>query len=256
MAELEIHQFLCLSDNYGFLVHDADSGVTGCIDTPEVAPILAALDETGWSLTHILNTHWHPDHAGGNLEIQGKTGCQIIGPRDEQERIPGIQTAVGDGDVIDFGGHTVKVFDVPGHTSGHVAYWFPDDGVSFVGDTVFALGCGRIFEGTPELMWSSIQKLMALPPETLLYCAHEYTEANARFAVTVDPDNGELLARVKEIEATRAAGKWTVPSTLELELRTNPFLRPDAPGLQKAIGMEGADPVAVFAETRARKDSF
>lgn len=256
MADLEIHQFPCLSDNYGFLAHDSESGVTACIDTPEVGPILQALDHTGWELTHILNTHWHPDHAGGNLEIQQKTGCQIFGPRGEEDRIPGIQKSLGDGDVFDLGGHQVRVFDVPGHTAGHIAYWLPNDGVAFVGDTLFALGCGRLFEGTAAQMWESLQKLMALPAETRVYCAHEYTQANARFAVTVDPDNADLRARADEIDQARAAGVPTVPTTIGLELRTNPFLRPDAPGLQKALGLSGADVVEVFAETRSRKDNF
>ncbi len=256
MADLEIHQFPCLSDNYGFLVHDADSGVTACIDTPEVGPILQALDQKGWALTHILNTHWHPDHAGGNLEIQAKTGCRIFGPRAEQSRIPGIERALADGDDFDLGGHRVHVFDVPGHTAGHIAYWLPDDGVAFVGDVLFALGCGRLFEGTPPQMWSSLQKLMGLPPETRIYCAHEYTQANARFALSVDPENADLRARAEEIDAARAAGQPTVPTTLGLELRTNPFLRAADPQLQRAVGMGGAAPVEVFAELRSRKDHF
>ncbi len=256
MADLQIHQFPCLSDNYGFLAHDADSGVTACIDTPEVGPILQALDATGWSLTHILNTHWHPDHAGGNLAIQEKTGCEIFGPLAEQERIPGIERALGDGDVFDLGGHEVRVFDVPGHTAGHIAYWLPADGVAFVGDTLFALGCGRLFEGTAAQMWHSLQKLMALPPETRVYCAHEYTQANARFALSVDPRNAELVARAEAIDAARDQGEPTVPTTLGLELRTNPFLRAEARSLQETLGLVGADPVEVFAETRARKDRF
>jgi len=256
MATLQIHQIPCLSDNYGYLVHDEESGVTACIDTPEVEPILRALQEKGWSLTHILNTHWHPDHAGGNLEIQERTGCRIIGPAAEKQRIPGIQQAVGDGDVFDLGGHEVRVFDVPGHTAGHIAYWLPADGVAFVGDTLFALGCGRLFEGTPAQMWQSLSKLAALPKETVLYCAHEYTQANGRFAITVDPDNAALRARLRRIDALRSEGRPTVPSTLAEELETNPFLRPLDPGLQRALGLAGADPVTVFAETRRRKDSF
>jgi len=256
MAQLEIHQFPCLQDNYGYLIHAAEAGVTACIDTPEVGPILAALTQQGWSLTHILNTHWHPDHAGGNLALQEQTGCCIIGPAAEKERIPGIQQAVGEGDTFQLGGHAVRVFDVPGHTAGHIAYWLPDDAVAFVGDTIFALGCGRLFEGTPKQMWTSLRKLMALPAETLLYCAHEYTQANARFAVSVDPDNEALAARVAEIDALRAAGRPTVPSRLAVELTTNPFLRAADPGLQRALGLAGADPVEVFAETRSRKDRF
>jgi hydroxyacylglutathione hydrolase len=256
VPRLEIHQFPCLSDNYGFLIHDEAAGMTACIDTPEVAPILCALDEKGWKLTHILNTHWHPDHAGGNQAIRQQTGCKIIGPAGEQSRIPGLERAVGEGDVVDLGGHAVRVFDVPGHTAGHIAYWLPDDGVAFVGDTLFALGCGRLFEGTPDQMWTSLRKLMALPPETSVYCAHEYTQSNARFALTVDPENPALRERAKRIDALRAEGRFTVPTTIGDELRTNPFLRAEDPSLQRAIGMEGADPVEVFAETRRRKDRF
>ncbi len=253
---LEIHQFGCLSDNYGFLVHDADSGLTACVDTPEAGPILAALEAKGWSLTHIWNTHWHPDHTGGNLEIQKETGCEIFGPRNERERIPGIDLELDEDSRFEFGAHTVRVFDVPGHTSGHIAYWMPDDAVAFVGDTLFALGCGRLFEGTAEQMWDSLGKLAALPPETVLYCAHEYTQANARFAQSVDPENEALAERVQEIDSLRAKGIATVPTSLGTELATNPFLRAEDPGLQRALGMEGADPVEVFAETRKRKDNF
>ena len=253
---LQIHQFPCLSDNYSWLVHEPEANVTAVVDTPEVPAILRALDETGWPLTHILNTHWHPDHAGGNEELKAKTGCQIIGPRAEAARIPGIERQVGDGDEVKFGNATAKVFDVPGHTAGHIAYWFAEDKVAFVGDTLFALGCGRLFEGTAQQMWTSLQKLMALPPETRVYCAHEYTQSNARFALSVDPENAALVARAKEIDAMRAKGIPTVPSSIGLELATNPFLRPISESLQRSLGMAGADPVAVFAETRRRKDNF
>ncbi|MGH0034642.1 MAG: hydroxyacylglutathione hydrolase [Myxococcota bacterium] len=256
MSALEIVQIPCLSDNYGYLAHDPDAGLTASIDTPEVAPILAALDERGWKLTHILNTHHHFDHAGGNLELKERTGCRIIGPAAEGARIPGLDEPVGEGDRVEFGDREVRVFDVPGHTAGHIAYWFVDDGVAFVGDTLFALGCGRLFEGTAEQMWRSLGKLMALPEETKIYCAHEYTQANARFALSVEPDNPDLVARAAEVDRLRAEGRPTVPSTLGEELRTNPFLRAESAGLQKHLGLEGADPVAVFAETRKRKDSF
>lgn len=253
---LQIHQFACLSDNYSWLVHEPGANVTAVVDTPEVAPILRALDETGWKLTHILNTHWHPDHAGGNEELKAKTGCQIIGPRGEAKRIPSLERQVGDGDMVQLGNASARVFDVPGHTAGHIAYWFADEKVAFVGDTLFALGCGRLFEGTAQQMWTSLQKLMALPPETKVYCAHEYTQSNARFALSVDPDNAALVARSKEIDAMRAKGIPTVPSNIGLELATNPFLRPTSLTLQRSLGMVGADPVEVFAETRRRKDKF
>ena len=256
MAQLEIHQFPCLSDNYGVLIHDADAHVTAAIDTPEVAPIEAALQETGWTLTHILNTHHHGDHTGGNQALKAKTGCTIVGPKPEAAKIPGLDIAVGEGETYDFGGHLANIIETPGHTLGHIAYHFPDDGVAFVGDTLFALGCGRVFEGTMAQMWSGLQKLMDLPPETVVYCGHEYTTANAAFAVTIEPDNPELLARAKEIEALRAEDKPTVPTTIELELRTNPFLRPDSAGIQRQLAMEGAAPGDIFAEIRRRKDSF
>ena len=253
---LQIHQFPCLSDNYCFLVHDPQADVTAVIDTPEVAPIEAALAQQGWKLTHILNTHHHFDHAGGNLELKEKWGCTIVGPRGEEERIPGIDIALGDGDVYDFGSAQARVLDVPGHTLGHIAYHFAEDGVAFVGDTLFALGCGRVFEGTAEQMWSSLSKLAALPDDTVVYCAHEYTQANARFAVTVEPGNKTLLARAEEIDRLRAAGTPTVPTTIGLEKATNPFLRPASDNLMRTIGLNEGDAVAVFAETRRLKDNF
>ena len=253
---LEIHQFPCLNDNYGYLVHEPKSGATAAIDTPDAKAIEKALAEKGWTLTHILNTHHHYDHAGGNEELKKKTGCTIIGPKGEAAKIPGLDRAVGEGDMVELGEARARVFDVPGHTAGHVAYYFEDDGVAFVGDTLFALGCGRLFEGTPEQMWTSLSKLMALPDDTTVYCAHEYTQANARFAVTVDPENAALAARAKEIDEKRAKGEWTVPTTIGLEKATNPFLRAADPKLRHAIGLDAASDVEVFAETRHRKDNF
>ena len=256
MSELQIHQFEAFDDNYGYLIHDEDAGLTATIDTPDTPKILAALGESGWRLTHILNTHHHFDHAGGNEELIAKFGCEVIGPLAEADKIPGLTRTVGEGDVVEFGSHKAKVLEVPGHTLGHIAYWFEDDVAAFVGDAIFALGCGRVFEGTPPQMWNSLQKLAALPPATKIYCAHEYTQANARFAVTVDPENAELLARAKQIDELRARGERTVPTTIEVELATNPFLRANEPGVQRAVGMEGADPAAVFTEVRKRKDRF
>lgn len=253
---LQIHQFPCLSDNYGYLVHEPKAGATAAIDTPDAGAIEKALAEKGWTLTHILNTHHHYDHAGGNEELKAKTGCTIIGPKGEAAKIPGLDRAVGDGDMVELGEARARVFDVPGHTAGHIAYYFEDDGVAFVGDTLFALGCGRLFEGTPEQMWASLSKLMALPDDTAVYCAHEYTQANARFALTVDPENEALAARAKEIDAKRARGEWTVPTTIGLEKATNPFLRAADAKLRHAIGLDGASDVDVFAETRRRKDNF
>lgn len=253
---LEVHQFPCLSDNYGYLVHDDAAGLTAVIDTPEVAPIEATLAARGWTLTHIFNTHHHGDHAGGNLELKEKTGCTIVGPRADKDRIPGIDVLVGDGDTVQLGAHVAHVFDTPGHTRGHICYHFADDNVAFVGDTLFSLGCGRLFEGTPAQMWNSLSKLLDWPDETLMYCAHEYTQANARFALSVEPDNEALQARSAEIDRLRSEGLPTVPTSLGLERATNPFLRPDSVNLQRVIGLEGADIVEVFAKTRALKDSF
>ncbi|NIJ41417.1 hydroxyacylglutathione hydrolase [Parvibaculum indicum] len=253
---LHIHQFPCLSDNYGYLVHEPKSGATAAIDTPDAKAIEKALAEKGWTLTHILNTHHHYDHAGGNEELKAKTGCIVIGPKGEAAKIPGLDRAVGDGDMVELGEARARVFDVPGHTAGHIAYYFAEDGVAFVGDTLFALGCGRLFEGTPEQMWTSLSKLMALPDDTTVYCAHEYTQANARFALTIDPENEALAARAKEIDAKRAKGEWTVPTTIGLEKATNPFLRAGDAKLRHAIGLDGASDVDVFAETRRRKDNF
>ncbi len=256
MTKLDIHMFPCLSDNYGFLVHDSATRATASIDTPEVGPIEAALKQKGWRLTHIMNTHHHFDHAGGNLELKKKWQCTIVGPRADADRIPGIDVQVGDGDVFTLGESKAKVFDVPGHTRGHIAYYFADAKVAFVGDTLFALGCGRLFEGTPQQMWTSLSKLAALPDDTRVYCAHEYTQSNARFALTVEPDNAALVRRAEEIEAARSRGEATVPTTIGLEKATNPFLRPTSRDLMRTIGLEGRDPVTVFAETRKRKDHF
>ncbi len=256
MSKLEIHQFEALKDNYGYLVHEPSSGATAAIDTPEVAPILAALDRKGWNLTHILNTHHHFDHAGGNAELKEKTGCSIIGPKDEKDLIPGIDRAVGEGDIVELGAARARVIDVPGHTRGHIAYHFADNHVVFVGDTLFALGCGRIFEGTAQQMWTSLGKLMALPDDTTVYCAHEYTQANARFALSVEPQNAALVNRARDIDARRARGEWTVPTTIGIEKATNPFLRAASRDLRATVGLVAAADVDVFAETRARKDKF
>ena len=254
---MEVYQFPCLQDNYSFLLHDPSTGATAVVDTPEVAPIEAALKEKGWKLTHILNTHHHWDHTGGNAELKARHGCEVIGPRGETKgEIPGADRAVGEGDEVSVGNIVAKVLDTPGHTAGHIVYHFPTERKVFVGDTLFAMGCGRLFEGTASQMWTSVQKITSMPPETSVYCAHEYTLSNAKFAVSVDPHNEDLAARVKEVEAKRAAGVPTVPTTVAKELATNPFCRPHAASLRKTLGMENAEDVAVFAETRKRKDNF
>jgi hydroxyacylglutathione hydrolase len=253
---LQVHMFPCLSDNYGYLVHDPATGVTASIDTPEAAAIEAALAARGWKLTHILNTHHHFDHAGGNAELKAKWGCTVVGAANDAARIPGIDVRVADGDRFQLGTLTATVLEVPGHTTGHIAYYFAADGVVFVGDTLFALGCGRLFEGTPAQMWGSLQKLMALPDDTVVYCAHEYTQSNAAFALAVEPGNAALAARAEEVAQLRAAGKPTVPSTIGVEKATNPFLRPHSAELQRAVDRVGAAAVDVFAETRRRKDNF
>jgi hydroxyacylglutathione hydrolase len=256
MSELAIHMFPCLADNYGYLLHDAESGSTAAVDTPDAAEIVAQLDAKGWRLTHILNTHHHADHAGGNLELKRLTGCTIVGPRADEARIPGIDIAVGEGDVVELGAHRASVFDTPGHTRGHIVYYFAASGAAFVGDTLFAMGCGRLFEGTPRQMWSSLQKILQWPDDTRLYCAHEYTQSNARFALTVEPQNGALRERAATVARLRAQGKATVPTTLGDERATNPFLRPQSRELRATIDLPQAADVDVFAKTRALKDAF
>ena len=253
---LQVHQIPCLNDNYGYLIHEPSSGVTATIDAPEVGPINAALAAHGWTLTHILNTHHHFDHAGGNEALKAQWGCTVVGAGNDAARIPGIDVRVADGESFAFGETQAQVLEVPGHTSGHIAFYFADEGMAFVGDTLFALGCGRLFEGTPEQMWTSLEKLMALPDETVVYCAHEYTQANAAFALSVEPNNAQLRARATEIDELRAKGKPTVPTSIGLERATNPFLRPMSVDLQATVGMPGAALVEVFAETRRRKDHF
>ncbi|RED51254.1 hydroxyacylglutathione hydrolase [Aestuariispira insulae] len=253
---LEIRQIPVLEDNYVYLVHEPVEKLTAVVDPAVTDEVMSAAASAGWTITHILNTHHHFDHVGGNEEIRDKTGCTIVGPRADRDRIPGIEIELGDGDLFQFGAATARVFDVPGHTKGHIAYWFEADKALFCGDTLFALGCGRMFEGTPGQFWPSLKKLRDLPDETRVFCAHEYTQANARFALSIDPDNVELTMRSKEIDALRAHGIPTVPSVLAAEKATNPFLRADQPEIAAQLGMEGRDPIDIFAEIRHRKDNF
>ena len=251
---LIVHQFACLSDNYGYLVHDPASGETVAIDTPDADAYLAQADARGWRITQIWNTHWHPDHAGGNEAIKAQTGCLVVAPEAEAARIAAIDRTVGQGDTVALGAYGADVIDVGGHTLGHVAYHLPAAGIAFVGDSLFALGCGRMFEGTAPQFWASLQRLKALPGETLIYCAHEYTASNARFALHADPENAALADYAAQITALRATGQPTVPTVLSRELATNPFLRADDPGMEARWG--GGDAVATFAALRAAKDSF
>lgn len=254
MAILDIHLFPCLDDNYGVLIHDPATGVTASIDAPDADDVRAALQQKGWTLTHILTTHHHHDHTGGNAELKAETGCKIIGPRGEAAKIPGLDEAVGEGDTFKLGSVEVKVIETPGHTLGHITYYIPAASVAFAGDTLFALGCGRVFEGTPEMMYASLQKLAALPGDTTVYCGHEYTLSNAKFALTIEPENKALQDRMNEIAALRAEGKPTVPTTIAQELTTNPFLRAHVPAIQQHLNMAGAPQWQVFAEIRERKN--
>jgi hydroxyacylglutathione hydrolase len=250
MSDIEI--IPCLSDNYAYLVKSgADCAV---VDPSEPGPVKAALRARGWKLTHILNTHHHLDHTGGNLALKDEFHALVVGPEMDRSRIPGIDIGVDETTGWVFDGRKVEVLEVPAHTRGAIT--FVIDGNAFTGDTLFAMGCGRLFEGDPEMMWTSLSKLMRLPDDTRIYCGHEYTENNARFALTLEPGNAALAARMKDVAATRAAGKPSVPSNMALEKRTNPFLRPDSAEIRRSLGMEKAGDVAVFGEIRRRKDNF
>ncbi len=256
MSQLEIHQIPVLNDNYVYLAHDSETGATAVVDPAVGGPVIEALAEKGWTLTHILNTHHHADHTGANLELKKQTGCTIVGPKADRARIPGIDVEVADGETYSLGHAEAQVFDVPGHTRGHIAFWFAESDALFCGDTLFSMGCGRLFEGTPAQMWDSLTKLKALPDSTRVFCAHEYTQANGRFALSVEPENHDLQARMAEVDQLRQQGRPTVPSTLAVEKATNPFLRPDSAALQQGVGLPGGNVVDVFAETRRLKDSF
>lgn len=242
MSSLQYHLFPALSDNYGVLMHCPETGQTASIDAPEAAAVEKALADTGWQLTHILITHHHHDHVGGVLELKNKWNCAVVGSAEEPNALPGLTDTVAPGGTYDFAGHIAHIIATPGHTLGHIILHFADDGVVFAGDTLFTLGCGRVFEGTMEQMWSSLQVFEAMPPETIVYSGHEYTAANAEFALSVEPDNAALRARAQKVSELRAAGKPTVPTTIAEEMQTNPFLR--------------AGSAARFAEIRRAKDNF
>jgi hydroxyacylglutathione hydrolase len=252
---VEIHQFMCLSDNYGVLVHDSTNGATAAIDAPEAAPILAALAEKNWRLTDILITHHHADHTQGIAGLKAQfPQARVVGPAKEAEKIGHLDHMVQEGDVVQIGSLQTLVIEVPGHTLGHIAYWFEEEDLLFAGDTLFAMGCGRVFEAAPYVLYHSLMKLAALPGETTIYCGHEYTLSNARFALSVDPTNDILQDRAKEVADLRTAGRFTLPTSLSLELATNPFLRASEPELQTSVGLPGGDPAAVFAVLRERKN--
>ncbi len=255
-THLQIKQFPCLSDNYGFLVHDSQSGQTASIDSPDADEIMRQADLAGWELTHIWNTHHHFDHVGGNLAIKAARDVTIIGPKAEAARIPGLDIALGEGETAMLGAHKAQIFDTPAHTLGHIAYYFTEQNMIFVGDTLFALGCGRLFEGTPEMMWEAMQKFAKLPHDTKVYCAHEYTLSNGKFALSVDGENPELLAYMERAKALRDEGKPTVPTTIGAELKANPFMRADSAPLRAAVNMPDEPAAQVLGEIRRRKDNF
>jgi hydroxyacylglutathione hydrolase len=253
---MEIILVPLLSDNYGYLLHERASNQTAAVDPSEAAPVLAAAKAQGWPIDYVLNTHHHPDHTGGNLGIKKETGCRIVGPAPDRERIPGIDMALDEGERFALGAEEADILFIPGHTRGHIAFHFRGQKAVFCGDTLFSLGCGRMFEGTPPMMWASLEKLRRLPGETRVYCGHEYTAANARFAVSIDPNNAALRRREAEVAELRAEGKFTVPSTMAEERAANPFLRADDPVLAAAVGKRGAAPSEVFGEIRRLKDNF
>jgi len=255
VAQLEIVPVLCLKDNYAYLVFEP-GGACAVVDPSEAAPVQRELSQRGLKLTHILNTHHHHDHVGGNLALKQATGAQIIAAEKDRARIPGLDIGLREGETFRLGAHEARILEIPAHTSGHIAYWFAGEKAVFTGDTLFLMGCGRLFEGTPAMMSASLAKLVALPGDTRVFCGHEYTLNNGRFALTLEPDNADLQKRMKEDGETRAAGKPTVPATIALEKKTNPFLRAASHEIRRTLGMERANDVEVFAEMRRRKDAF
>lgn len=252
---LELVTVPCLADNYAFLLHAPETGETALFDAPDAAPIAAELEKRGWTLSHIFLTHHHWDHVDGVEDLR-RDNIKVIGAKADVHRLPDLDHALAEGDAFTFAGHDIHIVDVSGHTVGHIAFHMPSAALAFTGDSLMALGCGRLFEGTPAQMHISLSKLAALPDDTLICSGHEYTASNARFALTVDPENPALQQRSAEIDGLRAAGKFTVPSALILEKATNPFLRAHDPALKAALGLSHAGDLEVFTELRARKDSF
>ena len=252
----QIYLFPCLKDNFGVLLHDPSSGATASIDAPEAAPVEAALQKTGWRLTDILVTHHHADHTAGIGELKARHKCRVVAPRREAQRIAHVDEIVGEGDTVKVGALQGRVIDTPGHTAGHISYFFPAEKLAFVGDTLFSIGCGRVIEGDPEMMWNSLLKLRNLPDDTRFYCGHEYTDANIRFAKTIEPSNKALAARADEVKKQLAAGTPTIPATIGAEKAANPFLRADDAEVAESVGLAGSPAWKVFAEVRERKNRF
>ena len=250
----QTYLFGCLSDNFGVLLHDPETGATASIDAPEAAPVEAALKKTGWRLTDILVTHHHGDHTAGIGELKAHHHCRVTAPRREAQRIAHVDETVAERETVKVGSLQGRVLDTPGHTAGHISFVFPADKLAFVGDTLFSIGCGRVIEGDPQMMWNSLLKLRGLPDDTRFYCGHEYTEANIRFAKSIEPNNKALAARAEEVAKLRAAGKPTVPATIGAEKAANPFLRADDSELAKSLGLGGQPAWKVFAEIRERKN--
>lgn len=253
---LQIELVPCLSDNYAYLVHDPEDGVCAIVDPSEPGPVKAALERRGLTLTHILNTHHHFDHTGGNIPLKEAFGARVVGPEKDRDRIPGIDVGVSEDAPWQFGSHVARILEIPAHTRAHIAFVFEEDEAVFTGDTLFAMGCGRLFEGTPAMMWASLSKLMRLDARMAVYCGHEYTLNNGRFALTLEPGNQVLQARMADVQQLRTKEAPTIPSTIGLERQTNPFLRPDSAEIRRMLNMQEASDVDVFAEMRRRKDSF
>jgi hydroxyacylglutathione hydrolase len=248
--------FLCLKDNFGVLVHDPETMATAAIDAPEAGPVEAALERTGWHLTDILVTHHHHDHTGGIEQLKSHHHCRVVAPHAEANGIPAVDQTVREGDRVQVGSLEARVIETPGHTAGHISYFLPADKLAFVGDTLFSIGCGRVIEGNAEMMWNSLLKLRALPDDTRIFCGHEYTLANVRFAKTIEPTNAVLAAREQEVSRLIAENKPTIPSFMREEKAANPFLRADLPEVAQSLGLAGKPAWQVFAEIRERKNRF
>jgi hydroxyacylglutathione hydrolase len=252
----EVRLIPCLKDNYAVLLHDPSAGATALVDAPDAAPIREALEETGWRLSDLLVTHHHGDHTAGIPELKKQFNCRVIAPRKEATKIPGVDVTVREGDFVTIGNLAGRVLETPGHTNGHIAYWFKQEKLAFVGDTLFSVGCGRVIEGTAEVMWQSLLKLRGLPPDTQIYCGHEYTAANVHFALTIEPNNAALRARAEEVVQLCSEGRPTIPTTISAEKNANPFLRADLPSVAAALNRPDDGGAQIFAVIRAKKDKF